>query len=121
MKTTIIATALLLAGCSESDDRICGSLAMKLPYPAKTADDQRQVTYSCVERWAARLAQSKTDKATEVAEAAVGACEDTITVLAEKMRAEDEADWMEMKPGFWHRRAQFIAVQTRAGNCYPDA
>ncbi len=121
MKTTIIAIVLLLAGCSKSDDRICGSLAMKLPYAAKTADDQRQVTYGCVERWAARLARSKTDSASDVAEAAVGACEDAITVLTEKIRTEDEANWMEMTPGFWHRRAQFIAVQTRAGNCYPDA
>jgi hypothetical protein len=94
---------------------------MKLPYPAKTADDQRQVTYGCVEHWAARLAQSKIDSASEVADAAVGACEDAIVLLAEKMQAENQGDWMELKPGFWQRRAKFIAVQTRAGNCYPNA
>jgi hypothetical protein len=94
---------------------------MKLPYVAKTADDQRQVTYACVERWSARLARSKVDGPDDVAKAAIGACEDAIVAMRKKMLTEGQNDWLEMTPGFWRRRAFFIAVQTRAGNCYPDA
>jgi hypothetical protein len=94
---------------------------MKLPYAAVTADDQRQVVFSCVERWAARLAHSEGDSATEVAGAAVAACEDAIALLDQKSRQEEEGARLEARPGFWNRRALFIAVQTRAGNCYPDA
>lgn len=72
------AASIVLAGCNRSDPSVCGSLPMRLPYAAVSADDQRQVTYSCVERWAARLARSKMDAAADVAKAAVGACEDAI-------------------------------------------
>ena len=34
--------ALLLAGCDSSDPAICGSLPMRLPYVAQSADDQKQ-------------------------------------------------------------------------------
>lgn len=121
MRGLIAAILMLSAGCSKSDPRICGHLAMKLPFESKTADDQKQVTYSCVERWAARLAHSP-DNAAAVAVGAVAACEDAIALMQERMAAE--GGWegsLELGPGFWQRRAQFIVVQTRAGGCYPDA
>lgn len=93
---------------------------MKLPHSSASAADQRQVTYSCVERWAARLSRSP-DSAGDVAVAAFAACEDAVFVYNERLAAEQTTGSLEQTPGFWLRRARFIAVQTRAGDCYPDA
>ena len=121
MRGLIIIAGLLLCGCDRPNSRICGSsLAMKLPHDAKTADDQRQVTFWCVERWAARLAAAP-DSAEKVADAAFAACEDAVTMYEQKVRSEGGEIRAEQMQGFWRRRALFIVVQTRAGNCYPDA
>lgn len=93
---------------------------MRLPYPATTVTDQRQAVYACVERWSARL--SKGDESIrDVSQAAVAACEDAIVLLRSFADKEQSDLAREGQAEFWTRRAHFIAVQTRAGNCYPDA
>lgn len=87
----------------------------------KTSDDQLQTTMSCVERWAARLAKGP-DPAASVARAAVGACDGAIAslvVMGAKDRIHDAPHYADRE--WWRDHALFIAVQTRAGNCYPDA
>ena len=111
---------LLLAGCDYNQSDICGSLPMRLPYAAKTADDQKQVLYSCMERWAARLARSK-ESPDVVARAAFAGCEDALLYYQAAQAREKEPDTPESNADFWLRRTLFIAVQTRAGNCYKDA
>jgi hypothetical protein len=89
----------------------------------RTADDQMQATASCVERWAARLAASP-DPAPDVAEAVVtGACGVAIASLQEMSEQEspEEGGSGNISVAYWRGRALFITVQTRAGNCYPDA
>lgn len=100
---------------------------MQFPGIPKTADDQLQVLYSCMERWAARLARSERDSASEVAKAAVAACENAILYyniyLNKELKQPIQADDLpkESFEKFWIERARFIAVQTRAGKCYADA
>lgn len=112
--------ALLLAGCDMSDSKICGSLPMRLSHTAQTADDQKQVLYSCMERWAARLARSK-ESPDVVARAAFAACEDALVYYQAALAREKLPDTPESNADFWLRRSLFIAVQTRAGDCYKDA
>lgn len=112
--------ALLLAGCNSSDPTICGSLPMRLPHVAQTADDQKQVLYSCMERMAARLARSK-EAPDAVARAAFAACEDALLYYQAALAREKLPETPESNSDFWLRRTLFITVQTRAGNCYKDA
>lgn len=125
MRPLLLAAALSLAlgGCDKSDPRICGSLAMQPPpgYPSKTSSDQLQVAMSCVERWSARLATGP-DPAPHVARAAVNACGgaiDHLVQLGREDHIEDDPDFSDRQ--WWRDHALFIAVQTRAGDCYPDA
>lgn len=119
--------AISLSACQKSDPNICGSLPMRFPGVAVSADDQRQVLYSCMERWAARLSQSKQDGATDVAKAAVAACDEALRHYVYlfgkegnfKIPLQDYPDIS--REEFWIERTRFIAVQTRAGDCYPDA
>lgn len=127
MKNLGVLLALVaLAGCAnKGDPSVCGSLAARLPYPAKTAEDQKQVVYSCMERWAARLARGP-DSADAVSRAAFAACEDALAFYRDKLVKDGEIQIGELLPKdatdqFWKRRTLFIAVQTRAGNCYSDA
>ena len=87
-----------------------------------TADDHKQATTYCVERWAARLAHAP-DAASLVAEAVVTNC-DGIILAYEDAKAKENAG-SNMTPDqardYWRKRALFIALQTRAGHCYPDA
>lgn len=115
------AVVVSLSACSKPDASVCGSLPVRLPHAAVSADDHRQNVYYCVERWAARLARSKASNDTDVVKAVMGGCEDAIIRMRDQMKAEDEAGRIEMVPGFWQRRALFIVIQTRAGGCYPDA
>lgn len=116
--------SLALASCENAGDpRICGSLAMQFPagMMPKTSDDQMQVAFSCVERWAARLARGP-DPAVIVARAAVFTCANAIAYLVEmgrKDRIVERADYADLS--WWRDHALFIVVQTRAGDCYPDA
>ncbi len=123
LTTAAVALSLLLAGCDKSDPRICGSLAMKWPVgmPVSTTEDQVQVTFACVERWAARFAKGP-DSPYAVARAAVAACDGAIEQLTEMAKKPGSVDYTDYQDKAWWRdRAMFIAVQTRAGNCYPDA
>lgn len=120
MRITILIGAAMLTGCNKSDSRICGSLPMRLPYAAQTLDDQKQATYACVERWAARLSGGR-DALTEIADAAVAACDEALVAYNEMARSTESPPSREMDKEFWVGRAKFIAAQARAGNCYPDA
>lgn len=123
MKASIVLAwlALSVGACQQSDPSVCGSLPMKFPNGApQSADDQRQVLYSCMERWAARLARSD-DAAPYVARAAVAACDDARQYYANWLVRENTPPDEATKREFWIERTMFIAVQTRAGNCYPDA
>jgi hypothetical protein len=87
-----------------------------------TADDQKQATTYCVERWAARLSRAK-DTATEVADAVVTICDGNILAY-EAAKAKGEAGSNMSPPDareYWRKRALFIAIQSRAGHCYPNA
>ena len=126
MRWLAILLSVSLAGCGNAGDpSVCGSLPARLPYPPKTADDQKQVTYSCMERWAARLARG-TDTADEVSRAAFAACEDALLFYRAELRREGQITETSQLPldatdDFWKRRTLFIAVQKRAGDCYHDA
>ncbi len=126
-KAALSLAMLSLVACSKGDPNICGSLAMRMPDVPTTAEDQQQVLYSCMERWAARLAKSKQDSATEVAKAAVAACEEALMYYRYMFGKEGEfkiplKDYPKISTEeFWVERARFIAVQTRAGNCYEGA
>lgn len=126
MRGFVLIIAVLVSSCDQSDSRICGSsLAARFPAGAivKTADDQMQVTASCVERWAARLALAP-DPADHVVQAVLGGgCGEAISYL-ESMKAKEQPGsemTSEQAAEYWRQRAIFIVVQTRAGNCYPDA
>lgn len=96
---------------------------MQLPVgqSPRTASDRMQVTASCVERWAARLAAGP-DRASEVAEGALGACDETFTYLRDQQIKEgEEALSLDEMRAFWRRRAMTFILQVRAGNCHPDA
>lgn len=112
--------ALLLTGCNSSDPSICGSLPVRLPHVALTAEDNKQVVYSCMERMAARLARSK-EAPDVVARAAFAACEDALLFYQAALAQEKKAGTQESSADFWLRRTLFIVVQTRAGDCYKDA
>lgn len=122
MRGLLIVLALLAVGCDKKVSRICGSLPVQFPGIPQTADDQMQVTAYCVERWAARLAAAP-DDASEVVKAVLGACDNAIAYL-EQAKAKEQPG-SEMLPdqarSYWRKRAQFIVVQTRAGDCYPNA
>ena len=117
------AITLGTSGCNDPNPRICSSLAMQLPtgQQISTASDRMQVTGSCVERWAARLATGP-DTVSEVAEGALGACDETFTYLRnQQIKEGGEALSLEDMRAFWRRRAMLFALQVRAGNCHPDA
>ena len=119
----VAALTLAFAGCNKPDPRICSSLAMQLPagQPLDTAAARMQVTASCVDHWAARLATGP-DRASEVAEGALGACDETFTYLRDQQIKEgDKALSLDEMRAFWRRRAITVALQVRAGNCHPDA
>lgn len=123
MRYLLLIGALLVSGCDRSSSRICGSLPAQLPgVVPKTADDQMQVTAYCVEHWAARLAGGP-DVASEVVEAVIGACDGAIVALDAAKTKEVAGSEISLGAArnYWRKRAQFIVVQTRAGNCYPDA
>jgi hypothetical protein len=108
---------MLVTGCDKADDRICGGLAMKLPEGLSAADNRKQIAFACVERWAARLSAGD-DSASEVAEAALGACDDAIQFLEmDEAKAEGRDPDMDRANSYWRREAVFRAVQWRAGNC----
>ena len=95
---------------------------MQFPGVPTSADDNKQATTYCVERWAARLA-SAADTASEVAEAVIANCDGAIGAyetakirerVGPNMTSEEARD-------YWLKRAKFIVVQTRAGHCYPNA
>ena len=122
MKGSIVLALLsvALSACQQSNANICGSLAATFPdMPIRTADDQRQVLYSCMERWAARLSHSP-DAASLVARAAVAACDEARVYYANYLEQEKSPPDKETTREFWIERTLFIAVQTRAGNCYKD-
>ena len=81
-----------------------------------------QLTAYCVERWAARLSRAP-DRASEVTDAVIGACDGAIVAYEAAMAKEDATYDVprEAAYAYWRKRAQFITVQTRAGNCYSDA
>ncbi len=113
--------AVSLSACQQSNPNICGSLPMKFPNAVvATAEDQKQVLYSCMERWAARLSHSN-DAAPYVARAAVAACDEARLHYIELLITENSPQNRETTSSFWLERTLFIAVQTRAGNCYKDA
>lgn len=121
---TLIAGAFLTA-CQRQDESICGvGLAVTPPITTEPKDFfyRRQVAYACVEQWAARLSRGD-EGVSLVAEAALAACEDAIAFAQEerakalKIALEPPEEYFR----FWKRRATFIAVQARAGNCYRDA
>jgi hypothetical protein len=56
--------------------------------------------------------------ASEVAAATLGACVESLDYEAE-LAARENAKPTSRE--FWYECALFIAVQTRAGNCYPGA
>ena len=124
MKALWAATVMIaVAGCNKPDPRICSSLAMQV-LPGQSLDStlsRLQVTESCVERWAARLATGP-DSVTEVATGAIGACDKTFYHLRRQQIKEYGATEPlgEMRE-FWQRRAKFVALQVRAGNCHPEA
>ena len=110
-----------LSACQQSNSNICGSLPMKFPNAVvATADDQKQVLYSCMERWAARLSHSN-DAAPYVARAAVAACDEARLYYMQRLMTENLPQDRETTSSFWLERTLFIAVQTRAGNCYKYA
>lgn len=117
-----IGTALMLlatlAGCEgKGDDRICGSLAMALPPGLLAADNRLQVATACVERWGARLSFSK-DSARDIADAAIGACDDAIDYLeADQAKQDERPQDIEAARTRWRRKAMFRAIQWRAGEC----
>lgn len=113
MREAVLIAILLLGACNGERRRICGNLPRRvteLGIP-KTLGERRDFAASCVEHWAARLAKSKQDSASDVAKAATVACSGAIMQAATPN--EDRS--------YWFDRAHFIAVQTRAGDCYPDA
>jgi len=123
MRGILLIAAVLASGCDKSDPSICGSLPAQLPgLIPKSADDQMQLTAYCVERWAARLSHSP-DDASQVVEAVIGACDGAIIAYEAAKAKEDKANNVPRTEAYdyWRKRAQFVAVQTRAGNCYPDA
>lgn len=95
---------------------------MKFPSAlvVKTSDDQLQVTAYCVEHWAARLAKGP-DNVDAVVRASIAGCYDAIERLQVMTTRDHIAGEWYSDIAHWQRRALFIAVQTRAGNCYNDA
>lgn len=120
-----VAILSLLAGCGKPDSRICGSLPVALPHKPTTMDDYNQVMTYCVERWAARLAASDAS-ASEISRASIDPCSTTLAfyrdaiVNEQRMQPGDALPEVGTTP-YWERRALFIAIQTRAGGCYPSA
>jgi hypothetical protein len=142
MKTIALVAmaAVMLAGCNgkvSNDGRICTT-----PPPLDISGNpegnrvnpgwQRQNADGCVHRWAYRLAGSP-DPATTVADAVMGACQDTVfrTALA---KDADQQKRQEPTGGFdtetgqdvnsyaeqWRElrnQALFNVVQARAGHC----
>jgi hypothetical protein len=121
---SMLGLALALSGCNRSDSGVCGQLSpgiVELGAPNTWAEKQKYAM-SCVEHWAARLARSKADNADNVAKAAVQACHGAIEAAAEPETPNAmDASPTKVDYDYWRRHAHFIAVQTRAGNCYPDA
>lgn len=109
--------AVLLAGCNRPDDRICSGLAIRLPVGVPAEGNRDQITAACVERWAARLSFSG-DSASDVADAAIGACDDAIA-YSEKEAAQKQGRQPDISQAeaYWRREALFRAIQWRAGNC----
>ncbi len=117
----ILFLALGLGACEQGAKNVCGTLPKMLPgVVAKSADDQRQVLYSCMERWAARLAASP-DPAPTVARATIAACDEARLYYADWLERDQTPPDKATTREYWTERAIFIAVQTRAGNCYKDA
>jgi hypothetical protein len=123
MRNLSLSMLLVLSGCDQADDSVCGSLPVNFPAGEvpKTVNDQVQVASACVERWAARLARSKQDSAETVANAAVAGCAKAIDYIDEIVPNAMDASPPDHDYTEWRQRALFVAVQTRAGRCYPDA
>lgn len=93
---------------------------------ATNADEQRKMTVSCVDHWAARLSHSN-DSAQDVAEATIGACLDAVQYLASFMAKEERAQSVAGEQPYsanlndlideFRRKALFRVVQWRAGKC----
>ena len=124
-RTTALIGIALLTACQGPDNSICGiGLAVTPSITTEPKDFlyRRQVAYACVEKWSARLSRGN-ESVPVVAEAAISACEDDINFAQQerakalKIALEPTEDYLR----FWKRRATFIAVQVRAGNCYQDA
>jgi hypothetical protein len=118
-----VTITLAVAGCNKPDPRICSSLARNYPdLTARTSIAQRsQIAATCIEGWAARLATGP-DRISEVAEGAIGGCETTLIYYRNaKLEAGYPADTLAEMRDFWRRRATFVALQVRAGNCHHDA
>lgn len=124
LRLTGLSVIVLLAACGkDGNPNVCG-IGLPMAFPAgrvvKTSDDQLQVTSYCVERWAARLAKGQNNAET-AARAAIAGCHDAIERLASMTQRDHIAGEWFSADGYWHRRALFVAAQTRAGNCYPNA
>lgn len=132
-KSRIFLAAILpivLAGCGKHDPDRCVFVPGELKSAigkAGTIDFEQQSTNEnvCLWRWATRLAPANGSIA-DVAEGAIGACEDAITMKAlayaqlqkklDNMPAQPAADY-EGEFRSARRKAMFYVAASRAGNC----
>ena len=124
----ITAACALLASCnslsSSQDNRICADLP-GLEAPSSKSYEQMAVADNCIHRWGYRLAGSPGTN-TEIADAVVGACRDSILHHGNLMFKEanskdpdwdDEASMFRMLKPRYVDLAIFRVVQARAGKC----
>lgn len=109
--------ALALSSCAQRDGGVCNGLAPRVFQAGSDWKTQRPVALGCVDHWAARLSRGNAP-VSEVADAAVGACWETIELL-DTMKPDDGSAQTEEvgNLGFWQRQAIFRVVQWRAGHC----
>jgi hypothetical protein len=118
-----------LAGCDKLSQKPNDAICLTPPSldevvgPAKSAQEQAELTKGCVHRWSYRLAGAPGSNS-EIAKAVIGACREALmvernfylnagetTTLAalEQRKKQLEAEYLEM--------ALFHVVQARAGHC----
>jgi hypothetical protein len=118
LKNGVILIGLVASGCNQGNPRICSSIAPRKLETPKTAQDQYEVMVSCIDNWSRRLAKSPQDAAQEVADAALGGCQDTVGLYVSMSEKEGQpTEGVEAISAYMRRHALFVAVQTRAGDC----
>lgn len=124
---SLVVVGLLLAGCDQSNPKICSTLVPL--YPSQKVAGTWTNADDCLHRWGYRLAGAPEPAAT-AAEAALGACYDAVEAWATRIVGTEDRlpDYRDPITGrlvdfranlFQEARsyALFYVVQARAGKC----